>query len=177
MRWILVPDLLTHYAFSLLLASRQIRLRQAILIAIIGILPDVDVLLRIHRWLTHSLIITLIPMLIAVILSKKYRPKLQKHLTLVSTIYTLHIVMDIFTAPTPFLWPIVDQAYMLNIRLSSIVSQNNIAIASQISVYSEIIDFIPQPLTGGPLISATGVIVAIGTVTMILIEYISKKKQ
>jgi len=44
-----MPDLLTHYATSLLIATRALPLRHALLFALVGLLPDVDALLKIHR--------------------------------------------------------------------------------------------------------------------------------
>ncbi|MGC8983278.1 MAG: hypothetical protein ACP5KA_05990, partial [Desulfurococcaceae archaeon] len=55
-----MPDLATHYALSYLVASRALSRREALLVAFIGLLPDVDALLRIHRWVTHSLVLAVL---------------------------------------------------------------------------------------------------------------------
>ena len=51
-----MPDLLTHYAVSYLVASRIVKPEYALFIALIGLLPDVDALLRTRRWVIHSII-------------------------------------------------------------------------------------------------------------------------
>ncbi len=55
-----MPDILAHYAINYLVASRTVKSRYALIIALIGLLSDLDVLLRIHRWVTHSIIPVLI---------------------------------------------------------------------------------------------------------------------
>jgi len=44
-----VPDVAAHYAVSLLVASRIVKLRYALLFALVGLLPDIDALFRVHR--------------------------------------------------------------------------------------------------------------------------------
>ena len=51
-----MPDALAHYAVSYLVASRVTKHKYALFIALIGLLPDIDVLLRVHRWVTHSIV-------------------------------------------------------------------------------------------------------------------------
>jgi hypothetical protein len=49
-----MPDLLTHYMASYLVARALVGPRRALLLAFVGLLPDVDALLLVHRWVTHS---------------------------------------------------------------------------------------------------------------------------
>jgi len=64
-----MPDALAHYAVSYLVASRVTKHKYALFIALIGLLPDIDVLLKVHRWVTHSIVpVALIASATAVIL-------------------------------------------------------------------------------------------------------------
>ncbi|RLG79467.1 MAG: hypothetical protein DRO13_06005 [Thermoprotei archaeon] len=130
-----MPDALAHYAISYLVASRVTKPKYALFIALIGLLPDVDVLLRIHRWVTHSLVpVALAASATAVILLYTKRSYL-KHLALATTLYTLHIALDIFVAPTPLLWPLTNQAYMLETGIYGAITTNGIYINPHISLY------------------------------------------
>jgi len=83
-----MPDILAHYALSYLVASRVAKPRYALFIALIGLLPDVDMLLRIHRWAIHSLVpVALIASVTALILLYTKRSYL-KHLSLATLLYT-----------------------------------------------------------------------------------------
>jgi len=90
-----MPDLLTHYATSLLIATRALPLRHAALLALVGLLPDVDALFKIHRSATHSLL------LVAAAAAIPALRRRAKHAAL--AIYALYIVLDVLTAPTPAL--------------------------------------------------------------------------
>ena len=51
-----MPDALAHYAVSYLVASKVTKPKYSLLRALIGLLPDIDVPLRVHRWVTHSVV-------------------------------------------------------------------------------------------------------------------------
>jgi len=53
-----VPDLLAHYAVSYLVASRVVGYRWAVLVAFIGLAPDLEALVEFHRWVTHSMVLS-----------------------------------------------------------------------------------------------------------------------
>ena len=169
-----MPDILTHYAISYLVASRVTKPKYALLIALIGLLPDIDVLFRVHRWVTHSLVpVALAASATAVILLHTKRSYL-KPLALATTLYTLHIVLDIFIAPTPLLWPLTNQAYVLETGINGIVATNGIDITPQINIVVEQADFTPRPAIEGPIIPPTGLIVAIGVIAVLLTEHLAK---
>jgi len=62
-----MPDTLAHYMLSYLVASRVVRLRNAVFLVLIRLLPCIDALLRIHRWIIHSLVLAIIGISIATI--------------------------------------------------------------------------------------------------------------
>ena len=151
-----MPDALAHYAVSYLVASRVTKPKYALFIALIGLLPDIDVLLRVHRWVTHSIVpVALIASATTVILLHTKRNYL-KYLALAITLYTLHIVLDTFVAPTPLLWPLTNQAYMLEIGINGIVATNGIDITPQVNVVVEQVDFTSRPVIEGPIVSSIG---------------------
>lgn len=169
-----MPDALAHYAVSYLVASRVTKPRHALLLALIGILPDVDILLRIHRWITHSLVLTATLVAVAAIPVFYADRKHFKYLVLALALYVLHIALDVFTAPTPLLWPLVSQAYMVSMELNGVVASGGIKIAPSISVYSKAVDFTQQPLLEGPVVSPQGMVTAIGALAVLLTEWLAK---
>ncbi len=169
-----MPDALAHYAVSYLVASRVTKPKQALFIALIGLLPDIDVLLRVHRWVTHSIVpVALVASATTVILLHTKRNYL-KHLALAITLYTLHIVLDTFVAPTPLLWPLTNQAYMLQAGIDGIITTNSIDIIPQTNIVVEQADFAPRPAIEEPIISPTGLIIAVGAAAVLLAEHLAK---
>ncbi len=151
---------------SYLIASRVAKPKYALLVALVGLLPDVDALLGIHRWVTHSLVLTTLVTAVLILLTICLNFRYLSCLLVATILYILHLLMDLFTAPVPLLWPLTNRAYMLNIELDTILSTGGISITPRIVVATEYADFAPQPTIEGPLISTTGIIVAIGVVVI-----------
>jgi membrane-bound metal-dependent hydrolase YbcI (DUF457 family) len=169
-----MPDLLTHYVAGLLISSRLLRLRYAMLIALVGLLPDIDVLFRIHRWITHSLVITSIISLIIAMITLFFFRRYFQIMILATILYILHIILDLFTASTPILWPIYNNAIMIKIGVDGILRSDKINIVFNSTLYYEPADFSQRDEIEGPLISGIGVILIITTMIILLVEYYHK---
>ncbi|MFZ8793315.1 MAG: hypothetical protein ACO2O2_05450 [Acidilobaceae archaeon] len=96
-----MPDLLAHFASSVLVTRVRVDTRVALLVGLVGLISDVDALLRIPRWITHSLVLVVLfatPLVVIVY----WRGKRCFGLALATLlIYTLHLLLDVFTGPTP----------------------------------------------------------------------------
>jgi len=144
--------------------------RYALLYALIGLLPDVDVMLRIHRWVTHSLMVVALMAVPIVAISKYLRRDLLKYLVLGLTAYTLHIVLDVFTAPTPLAWPMTGYAYMVILDVNGLLSADMLKIITNLTITIEPTDFTPRTAIEGPIITATGVVLVLTTATISITE-------
>ena len=102
-----MPDLLAHYLVSYLIVRTIVEPRYALIIAFVGLLPDVDALLGVHRWITHSVLVALLastPLLaLTYVLGERY----VKVVLLALLLYTLHLVLDLLIGPTPILYLLV----------------------------------------------------------------------
>jgi len=170
-----MPDLLTHYVVSYLVGSRVFRFREALLIALVGLLPDVDVLLMIHRWVTHTLLIPVSLLLLTPLITKYLGREYLKYLVVPTLLYTLHILLDLFTASTPVIWPISTQSYSLTIKLDGMLSDSGIKLIPNVVVSTEASDFTRRSVLEGPLITDTGIIVTIATLLTLTTEYIIRR--
>jgi len=146
-----MPDLLTHYAISLLITVIALRSYLSVIIALSGLLPDIDAFLSIHRSPTHSLLLSAPITLISLYLyTRNMGNKLRKILFLTSTLYTLHILMDLAWSPTPILWPLTDQGYYLSIDISGGRVGDKISISASINLVTS--EHGIGSSSGGPLI-------------------------
>ncbi len=158
---------------SYLIASRFVRRRYALVLALIGLLPDIDAILGIHRWVTHSLLVPLAAILIAIAIYRFGDHRLSRAASIImasALIYAVHIVMDIFTAPTPILWPILNQSYAVKLDVEGAISSNHIELYPTIAINTRSTEFIRKPLIEGPLATPTGAIIAL---TIIAYEALS----
>jgi membrane-bound metal-dependent hydrolase YbcI (DUF457 family) len=106
-------ELLLHFAvpFASLTAMR-LDWRKALFTSLIALVPDLDVLFHIHRSLSHSLVVLAI--IILPVLAIAHRNKTITNLTLLAAIGIItHLILDVFDAYTPLLYPISNQSIQI----------------------------------------------------------------
>jgi len=172
-----LPDVAAHYAVSLLVASRVVRLRYALLLALAGLLPDIDALFRVHRWFTHSIFVAALASCAAVALALAVDRELLRYVAAASALYMLHIVLDVFTAPTPILWPLVNSSIMVLVSVDGVVTAGGASVAPSIAVISKAADFTPRQVIEGPVLTPLGTVVTIAAAAVLALESASQLKK
>ena len=170
-----MPDLLAHYALGVLVAKTRVSTKWALVLGLIGLLPDIDVLLRIHRWLTHSLVVVvLIATPLLVLINLHWRDKLGLAL-LALLIVTLHLVMDVFTGSTPILWPLIDSVWV-KVAVNGVTSSTGVTIILSLAVITLRPDFTQREIIEGPIITELGTILVVVAVVILVLDYFSRAK-
>ena len=106
-----MPEPLIHFAVPFaIMSSRGMKAWRAALISIAAVLPDIDVLLHVHRSYTHSILIPLAIALIAIAFKNRWG-------VLAALAYASHIALDILTGYTPALWPLTADYLWLKMSL------------------------------------------------------------
>jgi membrane-bound metal-dependent hydrolase YbcI (DUF457 family) len=170
-----MPDLLAHYASSVLVARVRVDTRIALLVGFVGLIPDVDALFRIHRWITHSLVLVALfttPLVILVYWCGRRYLGLALAILL---IYTLHLLLDVFTGPTPILYPLADSIW-IKIQVNGASTATGITVNPSITVATVKPDFTQMEIVEGPLVTETGAIIAVVTVVTLLLEHFIKPR-
>ena len=109
-----MSDFLLHFAVPFAAFSYFRRPKEAFLLSLVALLPDVDVVLGVHRSWTHSAVVLLALSGATLLLIKALKPELL-HLGLLAALALLsHLVLDIFTTHTPILWPLIPQSLFLS---------------------------------------------------------------
>ena len=169
-----MPDLLAHYALSTLVAKTRFNTKKALLLGFIGLIPDIDVLIGLHRWIIHSLIVISPVAGIALLLIYKCNKRFLTLASITTLLIIPHVILDVFTAPTPILWPLSNQAYMVDIKLNGALLGDSVNLIPQTTLITREIDFTPRYNIEGPIISEIGVAAAITFVVIILVEFSMK---
>jgi len=149
--------------------------KKAFLMGLIGVLPDIDAVLRIHKSPAHSLLVLFLIATPLVLLVYKYSRSHVGTALLAVLIYALHIVLDMFTRFTPVLWPLGDSV-MIKAQVEILLSTSSLAITPSISILTEKPDFTQKSVIEGRPVSETGIIVTIITITVILLDVIKSQK-
>jgi membrane-bound metal-dependent hydrolase YbcI (DUF457 family) len=169
-----MPDLLAHYMASYLIARALVEPRRALLLAFVGLLPDVDALLLVHRWVTHSIPVALLALTPLLALTYAYRREYVGVAVLAVLLYTMHVVMDLLTGLTPALWPLAP-ALAVNIEVNGVYSVNGVRVTPGFEVVVGPVDFARRDLVEGPLVSETGLMLVLLVALISLIEYASRR--
>ena len=169
-----MPDLLTHYMASYLVARALVGPRRALLLALVGLLPDVDALLLVHRWVTHSILVELLASTPLLALTYAYKRGYFGVVVLAVLLYTLHIVMDLLTGLTPALWPLAP-ALALNIGVNGVYGVDGVRVTPGFEVVVGPVDFARRDSVEGPLVSETGLVLALVATLTLLIECASRR--
>jgi membrane-bound metal-dependent hydrolase YbcI (DUF457 family) len=169
-----MPDLLTHYMASYLVARALVGPRRALLLAFVGLLPDVDALLLVHRWVTHSIPVALLASTPLLALTYAYRRGYFGVVVLAVLLYTMHVVMDVFTGLTPALWPLTP-AVAVNIEVNGVYGVDGVRVTPGFEVVVGPVDFARRDSVEGPLVSETGLMLVLLVALISLIEYASRR--
>jgi membrane-bound metal-dependent hydrolase YbcI (DUF457 family) len=171
-----MPDLLTHYMASYLIAKALVGPRRALLLAFVGLLPDVDALLLVHRWVTHSIPVVLLASTPLLALTYAERREYVGVTVLAVLLYTLHIVMDLLTGLTPALWPLTP-ALAVNIEVNGVYGVNGVRVTPGFEVVVEPVDFARRDLVEGPLVSETGLVLLVVAIVLTIVGYFANKNK
>jgi membrane-bound metal-dependent hydrolase YbcI (DUF457 family) len=170
-----MPDLLAHYASSVLVARVRVDTRIALLVGLVGLIPDIDALLRIHRWITHSLVLVTLIATPVVALVYWYRRRYFGLALTILLIYTLHLLLDIFTGPTPILYPLADSIWV-KIHVNGASTTAGITVNPSITVATVKPDFTRREIVEDPLVTEMGAIMAVVTAVILLLDYFFRAK-
>jgi len=164
-----MPDLLTHYMASYLVARALVEPRRALLLAFVGLLPDVDALLLVHRWVTHSIPVALLALTPLLALTYAYRRGYVGVAVLAVLLYIVHVVMDVFTGLTPIMWPLAP-ALAVNIGVNGVYGVDGVRVTPGFEIIVGPVDFARRDSVEGPLVSETGLMLALVVALISLIE-------
>ncbi len=103
---------LLHFAVPFaIFRAFGINRRQAFLLSLFALLPDIDILFQVHRSFTHSIIFV---MAIAVPLILFFKRRGRGLFALLATIaVATHLFLDLFCGFTPILWPLLNEQIAL----------------------------------------------------------------
>ncbi len=170
-----MPDVVAHYAISYIISSRYEEPKKALIIALAGLVPDVYALFLSYRWITHSLLVT-IPVFIGIyiILVPLGGNRL---IPLLAGLYELHLFLDLFTSPTPLLWPLSNMSYFIKLGFNVKIMKESIRPLFYFSFQAIPINFSYHEFIEGPLLSEEGILFLIAALATSLRDIRIRKRR
>jgi len=165
-------ELLLHYTIPLAILSYTFDLRRdykkILALSILGIMPDLDALLHIHRSMSHSIIpytIILIAILVFIRNSEVRKWSIIGYLIILS-----HLLLDMFTGSTPVLWPLIPNSIYFETNVTALITET-VTIKPEIDVGVERTVFKRFTSLDAPIATSQGVAVTITLLTPIILKY------
>jgi membrane-bound metal-dependent hydrolase YbcI (DUF457 family) len=168
-----MPELLLHFAIPFSISAPIVGVRRAIVVGIVGMLPDVDALLHVHRSMTHSIIIlTILSLIPLYITSFKLKEKSLALLSLLSL--TTHPIMDMFQTYTPIIYPISNSSLQVSVKGDVLISQS-ITPYIQFQITSTQTNFQNFSVMDAPIFTSEGFIISLLLVAVPILSNLFKK--
>jgi len=160
---------LLHFAIAFALAALlRLRLKWALTLGLVGILPDVDVLLFMHRSVSHSILPPLLLLLSLPLLWRSLRVKAL--LSAVSLGWASHSFLDFIDNYTPILFPLSSKSYRLVFE-SNLVIESSPSVSMSLTVLEEPYNYGVFTYFDAPLFTAGGVAIGLILIALTLSVY------
>ena len=151
---------LVHYVLPLTaLMLVGVKPRTAAILALLGVIPDIDALMLIHRSISHSIVIMGLINAPLYLIAKHRYPDLQHNLLQAFLVLVSHPILDL-EAMTPILWPITSNSYMLRLSLNGVM-QEGFSLKPSIVLTSVPTVFTLAQGFDYPLFTENGVLIAV----------------
>lgn len=146
--------------------------REALPLALLALLPDLDALFHVHRSMSHSLVVISAVGLPLLVLA--YRLKIPRFGWLGLLAVASHIALDVFAGYTPILWPLYGDSVWIRTELMAHISSTP-TLTPVLKIAMEPTRFIAFQSMDAPLFTGEGLIISVVLILPILINILGKK--
>ena len=136
-----------------------VRFRWALLVSLLALIPDLDALFLVHRSLSHSLIVVLTVIVPFLLLTYRFRLRLQGYAFLALMSLASHLVLDVFAGYTPIFWPLYGCSVWVRAGLVAHIGSSP-SLTSSMKLITEPITFQPFLSLDAPLFTGEGLILS-----------------
>ena len=164
---------LLHFAIPFAsLKALGIDIRKAVFASLVALAPDLDILFRVHRSESHSLIV-LAAVTLPLLVVTRNRKSLRTLVILASLGVMIHIALDLFQTSTPLFWPILNQSIWISTTLDlHIASTPTVKGSMEILMQKTAIE--PFVSFDAPILTGPGLGISLALLTPTLIQVLQK---
>lgn len=138
----------------------------------LALLPDLDVFFRVHRSMSHSLVVISLVGLPLLMLAYRLKKPQSGWLGLLAV--ASHIALDVFAGYTPVLWPLYGKSVWIQTELRAQISSTP-TLTPVLNVAVEPTRFTAFQSLDAPLLTGRGLIISVILILPILVNVLGKK--
>ena len=147
--------------------------RKALPLALLAMLPDLDVFFHVHRSMSHSLVV--ISLVSLPLLMLAYRLKNPRVGWLGLLAVASHIALDVFAGYTPILWPLYENSVWIQTELRAQISSTP-TLTPALKIAMEPTRFIAFRSLDAPLFTGEGLIISMVLVLPLLFKVFGERR-
>lgn len=173
---LIMPEVSLHFSVVFALTAPKLGVRKALLLSFIALLPDLDVLMHIHRSMSHSIVVltlTYTPILLAVY---RFKPEYFKLTALGLLALLSHLIMDLFQTYTPILYPILNSSLCIAVDGGVRISPGGLTPQVSVDVKSTPTDFRQFEIMDAPIFTNSGFLISLILTAVPLFMCVRDKK-
>lgn len=149
--------------------------KEAFLLSLLALAPDLDALFLVHRSFTHSIICLSMIFVPTMLLLRRLKPEMLKYVSMGFFAIASHLIMDVFTGYTPVLWPLYDFSVWVFLDLTAHVGSLP-SLALRFTLLTEPITFVAAKSLDAPIFTSYGLAIAIVLTIPVSISLIKMRR-
>jgi len=110
-----MPELALHFSVVFALTAPRLGVKRALLLSFMALIPDLDVLMYVHRSMSHSILILVFAYTLVLLAVRRFKPRCFSLALLGLLALLSHPVMDCFQTYTPIFYPLLDRSVWLSV--------------------------------------------------------------
>ena len=144
-------------------------------LAVLGVLPDLDALLLVHRSVSHSVVVLSLAWAPVLAFAYFIRPEYRRMAALGLLVLLSHPVVDVMGGSTPILWPLMDTSLHLIFSLNGKVGEG-VSLIPRLEVQRTATVFKQVASLDYPLFTGEGLVVSLILLTPMVLNLLRERR-
>jgi dolichol-phosphate mannosyltransferase len=156
-----MPEPALHFSIVFSISAPRLGVKRALLLSLLALLPDIDIILHVHRFMSHSIILIgliWVPILLA------FHLFWRRHLGMALLCFLAvlsHPIIDCFQTYTPILYPAYDRSIWVKVDGRLLMSSGGFTPQASVNVIDAPTAFKPFEFFDAPIFTSEGFIISL----------------
>jgi hypothetical protein len=156
-----MPEPALHFSVIFAVSAPRLGVKRALLLSLLALLPDLDVLIHIHRSMSHSIILLILTWIPILLVSYLFKHRHLNTALLCLLAVLSHPILDCFQTYTPILYPAYDRSIWVSVNGWLLISPEGFTPQAAVNVKDTPIAFKPFEFFDAPIFTSEGFLISL----------------
>jgi dolichol-phosphate mannosyltransferase len=156
-----MPEPALHFSVIFAVSAPRLGVKRALLLSLMALLPDLDVLIHIHRSMSHSIILLILTWIPILLVSYLFKHRHFNTALLCLLAVLSHPILDSFQTYTPILYPAYDRSIWVSVNGWLLISPEGFTPQATVNVKDTPIAFKPFESFDAPIFTSEGFLISL----------------